>query len=184
MENIIISSKLSKKFKYSFLAICLVFILISIILLKKWSSGNTSFLEDAILTVCGFSLPFLLLYFWMISKMQITVTNKSVCGRSYFGRSIDLPLDSVSAVGSKMFNGITVSTSSGKIKFLYIENASKIHEEIRKLLINRQEQKITNTPTTSVSNVDEIKKYKELFDSGVITEEEFNQIKSDLLNKL
>jgi len=31
---------------------------------------------------------------------------------------------------------------------------------------------------------DELKKYKDLFDSGVITEEEFNEAKSKLLSKL
>ena len=40
-------------------------------------------------------------------------------------------------------------------------------------------------PSTSVfSTADEIKKYKELMDQGVITEEEFNHKKQQLLNKI
>ena len=48
--------------------------------------------------------------FFMMKKMQITITDKRVCGTTYFGRNVDLPMDSISAVGSSWFNGIAVST--------------------------------------------------------------------------
>lgn len=38
-----------------------------------------------------------------------------------------------------------------------------------------------NSPNSSYSTADEIKKYKELFEQGVITEDEFNRKKQQLL---
>ncbi len=117
--------------------------------------------------------------FLMMKKMQITITDKRVCGKTYFGRSVDLPMDSISAVGSSWFNGIAVSTSSGKVSFLFIENSKGIRELLCQLLIDRQGKPQSVIPDKS--NADELKKYKELFDSGIITQEEFDAKKKQLL---
>lgn len=72
-------------------------------------------------------------------KYQITVTDKRVRGIGLFGKSIDLPLDSISAVSTTPFlYGISVSTSSGLIKFYLIANSKEIHSVITELIINRQ----------------------------------------------
>lgn len=124
------------------------------------------------------------LVFFLLKSMEIVVTDKRVHGRTYFGKRVDLPLDSISSVGSAWLKGITVATSSGKISFLLINNAREIHEEIRKLLIERQEKEKTAQPekvSASTSVVDELKNYKELLDSGIITQEEFDKKKKELL---
>ena len=162
--------------------------------------GNVGYLPG-LLEESGFSLryytnfwefPYVYigLYFWvvaicflftflMMKKMQITITDKRVCGKTYFGRSVDLPMDSISAVGSSWFNGIAVSTSSGKVSFLFIENSKEIRELLCQLLIDRQGKPQSVIPHKS--NADEIKKYKELLDSGIITQEEFDAKKKQLL---
>lgn len=117
--------------------------------------------------------------FLMMKKMQITITDKRVCGKTFFGRSVDLPMDSISAVGSSWFNGIAVSTSSGKVSFLFIENSEEIRELLCQLLIDRQGKPQSVIPDKS--NADELKKYKELFDSGIITQEEFDAKRKQLL---
>ena len=133
---------------------------------------------------CGSVLLVATIFIWAVSKMQIVVTDKRVYGKTYFGRSVDLPMDSISAVGSTWFKGIAVSTSSGQISFLLIQNAKEIHATIRKLLIERQEQKekaqaVPNS--AAASPAEELKKYKELLDSGVITQEDFDAKKKQLL---
>ena len=120
-----------------------------------------------------------LFIFLMMKKMQITITDKRVCGTTYFGHSVDLPMDSISAVGSRWFNGIAVSTSSGKVSFLFIENSKEIRELLCQLLIERQEKLQRDIPAKS--NADELKKYKELLDGGIITQEEFDAKKKQLL---
>ena len=128
-------------------------------------------------------LIFLLMY-WMVSKIQITVTDKRVYGKTYFGRSVDLPLDSISAIGAGMFNTIAVATSSGKIKFSFVENSIVVHKRIRELIVDRQEKKKNDTVKvveTKSSNADELRKYKQLLDDGIISKEEFEAKKKSLL---
>ena len=153
---------------------------------------------DSVLFGVGYWWPFVFLpplgilliggiFCLILKSMEIVVTDKRVYGKTYFGRMVDLPLDSVSAVGSKWMKGIAVATSSGKISFLLIKNAREIHEEIRKLLIERQEKKEqvqVATPAVAPvvkSDVEELKKYKELLDSGIITQEEFDAKKKQIL---
>ena len=117
----------------------------------------------------------------------MTVTNMRVYGKAHFGKRVDLPLDMISAVStSSIFKGLTVATSSGVIKFTFLENRDELHEAISKLLMERQGKEKPAAVTTikqdiPQSNADELKKYKELLDSGVITQEEFDAKKKQLL---
>lgn len=121
----------------------------------------------------------------IISFITITVTNKRVYGKTTLRHSVDLPLDSISSVGTSAFKSISVATSSGRISFAFIDNVKEIHEEIRKLLIERQDKKkidnVNQAPVIATSTPDELKKYKELLDCGVITQEEFDAKKKQLL---
>lgn len=124
-----------------------------------------------------------IIYFYL-AKIEITVTNTRVFGAIGFGKRVDLPLDTISAIGTNFLKGIVVSTSSGKIDFSCIPNNNEIHAEISKLLNNRQNSKSGDTTiiNNTSSNADELKKYKELLDTGVITQDEFEAKKKQLLN--
>ena len=120
-----------------------------------------------------------------LSKVEISVTDKRVYGTAAFGKRVDLPLDMISAVGtSALLKGIAVTTASGAIKFLMIKNKDEIHSELSKLLIERQgKQPAATTIRQEVqqSNAEELRKYKDLLDSGTITQEEFDAKKKQLL---
>ncbi len=137
-----------------------------------------------IVPVAAFAFIGGLIYFWLHSY-ELTVTDKRVFGKVVFGRRVDLPIDSVSATAtSSLLKGISISTSSGRISFLYIKNADEIYTVLNNLLIERQQQKVNTITTETVYNTDEteqLKKYKELLDSGIITQEEFNEKKKQLL---
>lgn len=124
-----------------------------------------------------------LLYLWL-SSYSLTVTDKRVYGKAAFGKRVDLPFDKVSAVGTSFLKGIDVGTSSGRIKFKLVKNQNEIHSVISKLLMNRQEvERATIMQTNEKPNkADELKKFKELLDGGVITQEEFEQKKKQLLD--
>lgn len=126
---------------------------------------------------------------WLINHVtrntEITVTDKRVYGIGKFQKRVDLPLDSISAVGTLGKSSIAVSTSSGRIVFSLLDNRDAVHKAISDLLINRQskqrsEQEQSAQPA-AVSNADELIKYKELLDNGVITQEEFDKKKAQLL---
>lgn len=121
-----------------------------------------------------------IIYYRAHSKIELTVTDKRVYGRATFGKRVDLPLDSISAVGTKSKKGIAVTTASGAIKFNSIRNRDAIHAAISNLLIERQ-SKPTAAAANAPSNADELKKYKDLLDSGVISQEEFDAKKEQLL---
>lgn len=134
-----------------------------------------------IASFCLFIGLLYLLFFLMLKKMHVIITDKRVTGTTYFGRKIDLPLDSISAVGSSWLKGIKVSTSSGKVSFLFIEKSNEVYELLRQLLIDRQEKLQKINP--SISHADELIKYKELLDNGIITKEEFEIFKQQLFNR-
>lgn len=121
---------------------------------------------------------------WMLSSDEITITNMRVYGKSHFGKRVDLPIDMISAVGTSMLKGLTVATSSGVIKFALLENRDELHEAISKLLLERQSQQRQSAviqQDNPPSNADELIKFKELLDSGIITQEEFDAKKKQLL---
>ena len=118
-----------------------------------------------------------------VAKCTICVTDKRVYGIAGWGKRVDLPLDTISAVAMSAFKGISVSTASGNISFLAIENRNKIHSALSNLLVDRQNKTLLSNHKniSTSSNVDELKKYKELLDMGVITQEEFDAKKKQLL---
>ena len=122
---------------------------------------------------------------WAIKQYEINVTETRVCGKTPF-KQVDLPLDSVSAVSTSIFNGIAVGTSSGKIVFYFVKNRDKIYSKLTKYLTDRQAKQVKATaPVTNItqeqSSADELKKFKDLLDSGIITQEEFDAKKKQLL---
>lgn len=132
----------------------------------------------------SFFLGAAIIYYYSIDKIKIIVTNKRITGTSIFGKRVDLPLDMISAVEMFFFKGIGVCTSSGVIRFLAIKNQTKIHEKISKLLVERQDNKENTRSTINASNTtDELREYKRLLDDGIISKEDFDKKKKELLNK-
>lgn len=152
---------------------------------KYGSDDGTSALTFGFVLFC---LPVwllgLFLYFGM-SKIELVVSESRVYGKAMFGKQVDLPMDSISATSTiQLFKGIAVATSSGKINFYFVKNATEIQNVIREQLMIRQRNK--NVPQvvmaeTKNDEADMLKKYKDLLDSGVITQEEFDQKKKQLL---
>lgn len=125
-----------------------------------------------------------LFYLWYRS-CELTVTDKRVYGRVAFGKRVNLPVDSISSTATIwLFKGVSVATSSGKISLLAIKNADEIYEVVSNLLIERQKEKAKETTPVTITQSDEadqLKKYKDLLDSGVIAQEEFDAKKKQLL---
>lgn len=150
----------------------------------QWDYVLTSMVPYfASITILPFAGIALLFYFWF-APTSLTVTDKRVYGKAAFGKRVDLPLDKISAVGTGLFKTVSVSTSSGAIKFSMIANNNEIHTEISKLMLERQETPVAAVahPTSATSsNADKLKKFKELLDAGIITQEEFDTKKKQLL---
>ena len=157
----------------------------------EYSSGFEFALSEPLVLISLVVAPIMiftliggLIYLWLRSY-ELTVTDKRIFGKVAWGKRVDLPVDSISATASLRFlNGVSVSTSSGRISFRVLKNADAIYQVISNLLIKRQQEK--SKPATIVEapksdEADQLKKYKDLLDSGVITQEEFDAKKKQLL---
>ena len=141
---------------------------------------NADFFRDVIiLAVFLFIFPAIIIA--LLHMSEIVITNKRVYGKAAFRNRLDLPLDSISAVATGAFKSISISTSSGRITIWGVQNATEFHHVVSKLLIERQEQAKNAKQEMQHSNADEIEKYKKLFDKGIITQEEFDAKKKQLL---
>ena len=112
---------------------------------------------------------------------RLTVTDKRVYGVAKFNARVDIPLDSVSAVGTiGLFKGISISSSSGLIKFWFIKNAAEIHKVVSELIVKRSASSIVAEKGT-IDDADELMKFKDLLDKGIISQEEFDAKKKHIL---
>ncbi len=129
-------------------------------------------------------VPAVIIYSWLKSY-ELTITDKRAYGFTAFGRRVDLPVDSITAISLSWLKSIAITTASGKISFKLIKNRDEMYETISKLIIERQNKKVKEETFLKQeipqSNADELRKYKDLLDSGVITQEEFEHKKNQLL---
>ena len=191
-EKIIVQGDFSKKYLISVVLAVISALLMAVSFGIYSVAGDGSFLSEAAgfacpegMGVCFYgSLLFAILavVFGVGMKYsQLVVTDKRVYGKVIFGKSIDLPYDAISSVGTCFPKGVFASTSSGAVRFWLLSNQDEVYKKISDLLKQRQD-KTTPAPASSPSsNAEEIKKYKELLDMGVISQEEFDAKKKELL---
>ncbi len=118
----------------------------------------------------------------MMNHCELIISNTRVTGKTSFGKHVDLPVNQISAISMGIFNRITVATSSGGINFWLVENREEIHKALNSLIEDIQvNHKTKQTNVTHINSADELKKFKDLLDSGVITQEEFDTKKKQLL---
>ena len=205
-ENTIIKSKKDSKIGKLFLVLSLILLVASVIYLI-WACGQNirgaksttgpgyhvyTFFEVSpvlavlitIILVGGTIVSFLT--YLAAKNSEIIVEKDNVYGYTLFGKRVDLPMDSISAIGTAALKSIAISTSSGVIKFCAIENVYEVKDVIVNLVKERQKKTQTvqaapTAPQVPLSNADELKKYKDLLDSGIISQEEFDAKKKQLL---
>lgn len=136
--------------------------------------------------VAGLMIPTAIIYFWL-SKVSLTVTDRRIYGTAAFGKRVDIPIDKVSAFGTSWLKGISISSSSGRIVFKLIKNQNEVHEALGKMFVEREnvaeKTRATSAPASApvIDTADQLQKFKSLLDNGVITQEEFDAKKKELL---
>lgn len=181
-EKVLITGEKNKKFR-KIIIICGIVIYLIAILIDFLASSLD---EDYIYMVCSVIAMIGIIFtatgiITIFIKAELVVTDKRVYGKTGFCKRVDLPIDLVSAVGTSWLWGIDIGTSSGRIHFKLMNNKDEIHSVLSKLLMERQQEKITANIQTA-SNADELKKYKDLLDNGAITQSEFDEKKKQLLS--
>lgn len=119
----------------------------------------------------------ILLLYIKAKDMKLVVTDKRIYGKAIW-RQVDLPIDSVSSVAKGWFGSLLVSTSSGRITWIIGGQREEVYKIISDLLINRQ----GNSKNNNTDFKEELEKLKELLDKKIITQEDFDKKKKELLN--
>ena len=188
-EKTIIREKADKKVMLISLAILGALVLIAIL---GWCNGllfhipllyglsSYWFIMFITFIAVPISLVFCIIVWWM-QKCEIVVTTHRVYGRTRTKR-LDLPLDSISSVAMGVFRSVIVSTSSGRISFCLLKKQNKVFDVISTLLRERQNRSVNGGAEKRTASVaDTLKEYKSLLDAGIITQEEFNAKKKQIL---
>lgn len=115
-------------------------------------------------------------------KFEFVLTDKRVYGIARFGKRVDIPINQISSVSMSVLNTLSVASSSGMIAFSFMQNKYEVHKAISQIIMQKQDaQSYVTVKNNSQSEADELKKYKELLDSGTITPEEFEAKKKQIL---
>ena len=190
-EKILISGKMSQKTKI-FMVIMIIgcFAIALRSFLSIVSNGFRVRSEEDVYSIIlagvlfTIAMIFLFIYF-AYGRCEIIITEQNVKGKARFGNEVVLPIYKVSAYSTrKLFSTIAVATSSGVTKFAFIKNYAKIGEVLSKKINERQENtaKENTQPATQNNSIDDILKLKNLLDAGIITQEEFDEKKKQLLS--
>ena len=139
---------------------------------------------------------------YMARQCSLSLTEKSVTGNKktlFSNQVLKLPIDKVDAImASHSFldtlrggDTLLIRSASGVIKFPWVQNANDF---VNKTLARIEEYKhsvkaaLNNTANNSnsdgSSSAARIKELKDLLDSGLITQEEFDSKRKELLNKM
>lgn len=196
-EKVLIKSDRYENFAPIMLTISIVSLIIGIVFMSNYHTTSSYYSPyygsymtashyDSDMMIGGiifFSISLISFLLFLIPLgSQIVVSNLRVSGRAMFGKQVDIPIDSISAVGKMtMWRGISVASSSGMIRFFLFKNADEIFAVVSELLQKRQIPKQTETIISYTSTSDELVKYKELLDAGIITQEEFEAKKKQIL---
>lgn len=181
-EQVLVEGKFKKStkapFVVSIIEACagLVYIAISIVTEMYWFLIATAVFELIALTT------FLMAKYVMPKRkafFELVVTESRVTGKLGKKR-VDLPVSQISSIGTLAFNGIFINTNSGQIAFQELTNRDEVYDCLAELIKNRQEPH-TSVTTAPSGLTDELTELKKLFDAGIITQEEFDAKKKQLL---
>lgn len=124
------------------------------------------------------------------STWLIVSTNKRVIFLDkgmFFGlKQIEIPLDKINSIGHTkglVLGSIEIWDGASKMEITQV-NKKTLLPFVNAVNKSRQENKLAQRQTVqtqTLSGADEILKYKSLLDSGIITQEEFNKKKKDIL---
>lgn len=112
------------------------------------------------------------------SKEQIEATNDSVIITKSNKKTSTILIKDIQSVESISRNGIFLKGAAFKEKIHLIEN----NEEIKNYILEKMSDIASSITPSNVSNADELKKFKQLLDEGLISQEEYDLKKKELLN--
>lgn len=111
---------------------------------------------------------------------EIAISEGVITYKASKGKSKKFLVKDIGSVETTGLKGLKITGVGVNAKIILIENAENIKTQLMNM---RSSMPNESTPViTTENNADSIKKYKELLDSGIITQEEFDAKKKQLLD--
>jgi hypothetical protein len=120
------------------------------------------------------------------NKAPILVTSKSVYITKFSGTlfGIDclvIPLNKITSVSISGAILAKITINDGTVVYEVCDIARPYAEKVSAAITNSQTEKENSSNNYPFSNADEIRKFKTLLDDGIISQEEFDKKKKELL---
>lgn len=116
----------------------------------------------------------------MDKKTELIIQKNAIIGKMSNGKTVQFLLRDIKSVETTKTQGLKITGAGIKYEIHLIENGEELKSTIMGMLANVSKEK-TVVATAPVSDAKSIKEYKELLDSGIITQEEFEAKKKQLL---
>lgn len=140
------------------------------------------FLIGLIMALFGGGLTHIVLYLSSRNN-QITLTNYKITGVYNRHLSLNIPIDSISSVSKGWYGSLCITCAGNRYNISFVSNRDTFCSKLNELLNNRTQQTMRrDTVVVQTSKYDELEKLKQLLDKGIITQEEFDAKKKQLLD--
>lgn len=112
-------------------------------------------------------------------KTELVIYENEIIGKKIDGKTVQFLLKDIKSVETTKTQGLKITGAGIKYDIHLIENA----EEMKNILMDMLAKVQHEQPVVAVvdSSANDIKEYKELLDAGIITQEEFDKKKKQLL---
>ncbi|MBE6862214.1 MAG: SHOCT domain-containing protein [Ruminococcus sp.] len=113
---------------------------------------------------------------------NIIITNKMMYVKTLKNKKTAISINDIHAVSAIIANGISVTTSSGTQRFLFIKNKEKVYHVLSSLIKNNPSN--TTKITNKNNAIEKITVLRQLLENDLISQQEFDRKKEDILNKM
>ena len=116
---------------------------------------------------------------YVVTNKRIMLGQKKVIGENFQSIALN-KINDISFTSGIAYGVITVDAQTEKFNVAVIKSqAANINAILHQLLLDLKTE--SNSPAPAASAADELRKFKQLLDDGIITQEEFEKKKSELL---
>lgn len=117
---------------------------------------------------------------YVVTDKRIMLGQKKVIGENFQSIALN-KINDITYTSGIAYGVITVDAQTERFNVAVIKNqAANINAKLQELLLDLKNE--SNAPAAAASAADEIRKFKQLLDDGIITPEEFEKKKAELLS--
>ena len=119
---------------------------------------------------------FISIIYVLNKKTSITVSGDMIICKKISGKTVQFMLNDVKSVETTFLKGLKITGNGIKYRIILVNNNESLKSDIMNLLNNLK------TKYTNVSEADELIKFRKLLEEGIISQEEYEKKKANILN--